>query len=81
MFEFITAEPLPGLTPQVMHAAKRCSLDLVGVAAAGRVTDASRIAHQVATQQWPAGPNSATLWFDGRKACAGGRRVRARGDD
>ena len=56
--------------PEVVHQAKRCLLDLVGVAAAGRRTDASRIAHAVARSQF--GGGDGMLLFDGATASAAG---------
>jgi 2-methylcitrate dehydratase PrpD len=47
-------------------AAKRSLLDLIGVAAAGRTTQASQIAHATALKLWPAGSSAASLIFDGR---------------
>ncbi|MGE3244145.1 MAG: MmgE/PrpD family protein [Pirellulales bacterium] len=66
--EFIFGDALTDATPAAVNAAKRSLLDLVGVAAAGRRTDASRIAHQTACDLWPAGEKRATLIFDGRAA-------------
>jgi 2-methylcitrate dehydratase PrpD len=56
------------LPDAVVAQAKRCLLDLVGVAASGRETDLSRIAHDYAVSQMGAGAGGARLIFDGRRA-------------
>jgi 2-methylcitrate dehydratase PrpD len=58
------------LPETVVAQAKRCLLDLVGVAAAGRRTDLSRIVHDFAVAQMGAGIGGARLLFDGRRASA-----------
>jgi 2-methylcitrate dehydratase PrpD len=70
--DFILGNAVAAAPSGVWHAVKRSLLDLIGVAAAGRTTHASRIAHQVAIEQWPAGKKQASLTFDGRKAAPGG---------
>jgi 2-methylcitrate dehydratase PrpD len=72
VIDFILKVAVASAPPEAWHAAKRSLLDLIGVAAAGRTTDASRIAHQVAIEQWPAGERRATLLFDGRQAAPAG---------
>ena len=61
----LTFEDLPEV---VVSQAKRCLLDLVGVAAAGRRTDLSRIVNAFAVQQLGASAGAARLIFDGRRA-------------
>lgn len=56
----------------VVHQARRCLLDLVGVAAAGRQTELSRIVHGLAVRQMGASEGGARLIFDGRRASAAG---------
>jgi 2-methylcitrate dehydratase PrpD len=70
--EFICGRSVESAAVGVWRAAKRSLLDLVAVAAAGRMTEASKIAHDIALEQWPAGTKSATLLFDGRRAGVGG---------
>jgi 2-methylcitrate dehydratase PrpD len=61
------------LPAAVVTQAKRCVLDLVGVAASGRQTDLSRIVHGFALAQMGGGSGSgARLLFDGRRASASG---------
>lgn len=55
---------------QARHQAKRCLLDLVGVAAAGSTLAASRIARSVAGAQF--GGTGGTFLFDGRAASPSG---------
>jgi 2-methylcitrate dehydratase PrpD len=56
------------LPDAVVAQAKRCLLDLVGVAAAGRATELSRIVHAYAVSQMGAVSGGARLIFDGRRA-------------
>ena len=57
------------LPDSVVHQAKRCLLDLIGVAASGRQTELSRIVHSYAVSQMGAsGQGGARLIFDGRRA-------------
>ncbi|CAN7681395.1 MmgE/PrpD family protein [Bosea sp. LjRoot237] len=60
------------LPAEVVHQARRCLLDLVGVAISGRQTQLSRIAHDFAIDHLGAGRKSARLLFDGRRASAAG---------
>lgn len=60
------------LPADVAHQARRCLLDLVGVAAAGRQTELSRIVHGFALRQMGASEGGARLIFDGRRASAAG---------
>jgi 2-methylcitrate dehydratase PrpD len=52
--------------------AKRCLLDLIGVAASGRRTALSRIVHDFAVAQMGASTGGARMLFDGRKASLAG---------
>ena len=66
----IAFEDLP---EAVVAQAKRCLLDLVGVAASGRQTDLSRIVHRYALAQMGSGSGpGARLIFDGRRVSASG---------
>ncbi|WP_460451115.1 MmgE/PrpD family protein [Alsobacter sp. SYSU BS001988] len=57
----------------VVHQARRCLLDLVGVAASGRSTALSGIAHKFAVRNLGAGEGGgARLLFDGRRASPAG---------
>ncbi|SEG30369.1 MmgE/PrpD family protein [Bosea lathyri] len=60
------------LPAEVVHQARRCLLDLIGVAAAGRRTELSRIVHGFAVRQMGASEGGARLLFDGRRASAAG---------
>lgn len=60
------------LPPEVVHQARRCLLDLVGVAVSGRQTELSRIAHDFAVDHLGAGRKGARLFFDGRRVSAAG---------
>ena len=60
------------LPADVAHQARRCLLDLIGVAAAGRQTELSRIVHSFAIRQMGASEGGARLIFDGRRASAAG---------
>ncbi len=69
-FDFIrdfSAREAPG---EVVRAARRCLLDLIGVAAAGSRLPVSRIARSVAHAQF--GGGEARFLFDGRKASGTG---------
>jgi 2-methylcitrate dehydratase PrpD len=56
----------------VAEQAKRCVLDLLGVAAAGIQTDLSRIARNFVFSQMGAGGRGARMLFDGRPASPAG---------
>src|SRR5262249_51450330 len=60
------------LPKDVVAQAKRCVLDLIGVAASGRRTDLSRIVHGFAVNQMGAAAAGARLLFDGRRASLAG---------
>jgi 2-methylcitrate dehydratase PrpD len=65
---FIHGLAFSDLPDAVVAQAKRCLLDLVGVAAAGRATELSRIVHAYAVSQMGAASGGARLIFDGRRA-------------
>ena len=65
----LTFEDLPA---EVVAQAKRCLLDLIGVAASGRQTALSRIVHGFAVSQMGAATGGARLMFDGRRASVTG---------
>lgn len=52
--------------------ARRCTLDLIAVAAAGHGTELGRIARGHAAGQFGAGEAAARLWFDGRQVSPAG---------
>lgn len=60
------------LPAEVAALGRACLLDLVGVAAAGRATRLSAIAHDFAAQQLGSNAGGARLLFDGRRAGAAG---------
>ena len=64
VFDFcknLTWEAIPN---DVQHQSKRCLLDLIGVAAAGRTTPTSRIINDHAAMMFGGGQSA--LFFDGR---------------
>lgn len=70
--EFIHALRGADLPGEVVAQAKRCLIDLIGVAASGRETELSRIVHGFAVQQMAAPGGGARLLFDGRRASRSG---------
>lgn len=73
VFEFSKNLIWDDLSDGVQHQAKRCLLDLIGVAAAGTTTDMSKIICGHATHQFGAGKDAgARLLFDGRRVSASG---------
>jgi len=70
--DFIHELTFSQLPPEVAHQARRCLLDLVGVAISGRQTELSRIAHDFAVDHLGAGRKGARLLFDGRRVSAAG---------
>ncbi|RYE31226.1 MAG: MmgE/PrpD family protein, partial [Hyphomicrobiales bacterium] len=70
--DFIHRLSFAQLSAEVRHQARRCLLDLVGVAAGGRRTELSRIAHDFAVDHLGTGRKGARILFDGRKASASG---------
>ncbi len=69
---FIHELAFADLPPAVVRQAKRCLLDLIGVAASGRQTELSRIVHQVACSQMGTHEAGARLMFDGRRVSVTG---------
>src|SRR3954451_3348102 len=69
---FIHALQFDDLPHEIFAQAKRCLLDLIGVAASGRRTELSRIAHNFAVRQLGAATDGARLLFDGRQASTAG---------
>lgn len=70
--DFIHRLSFAQLPAEVRHQARRCLLDLIGVAASGRRTELSRIVHDFAVDHLGAGRKGARMLFDGRKASASG---------
>ncbi len=70
--DFVHDLTFSDLPEPVVHQAKRCALDLIGVAAAGRATELSRIVHGLAVRQMQASESGARLIFDGRRVSAAG---------
>ena len=60
------------LSEETVHFAKRCVLDLLGVAAGGTNTELSRIIRNHATSHFGAGGKSARMLFDGRRVSPAG---------
>ena len=73
VFKFSKNLKWDDLSDAVQHQAKRCLIDLIGVAAAGATTDLSKIIYSHATHQFGAGNGAgARLLFDGRRVSASG---------
>lgn len=72
VYDFANSLRFDDIPPQVQHQAKRCLLDLIGVAAAGRETPLSKIIHDHAAEFFGAGSRGARMIFDGRKVSAAG---------
>lgn len=70
--DFIHRLSFAQLPAEVRHQARRCLLDLIGVAASGRQTELSRIAHDFAVDHLGTGGKGARILFDGRRASASG---------
>ncbi len=68
--DFIHQLAWSDLPDAVQNQARRCLLDTLGAAAAGRQTEASRIAHAVAVDLM--GGAGGRLWFDGREVSPAG---------
>ncbi|MFV2038947.1 MAG: MmgE/PrpD family protein [Acidimicrobiales bacterium] len=64
--EFVLDLDYSDLEAETRSFARRCLLDIVGVAAAGSTTELSRIIGDHAAAQFGAGRAGASLWFDGR---------------
>lgn len=60
------------IPPEIISFAKRCLLDLIGVAAAGRTTELSRIIHDHSAAHFGAGNAGSPMLFDGRIVSPGG---------
>ncbi len=60
------------IPPEIVAFAKRCLLDLIGVAAAGRTTELSRIIHDHAAAHFGPGTAAAPMLFDGRMVSPAG---------
>jgi 2-methylcitrate dehydratase PrpD len=69
---FIHGLRFDDLPEAVVAQAKRCLLDLVGVAAAGLSTDLSRVARAHAVRHMGAGAAGARILLDGRRASPAG---------
>ena len=67
--DFLHAAPWGGLPSDVQHQAKRCVLDLIGVAAGARSTRLSAAVCNMAAEDMP---GHVPLLFDGRTASASG---------
>ena len=67
LHEFVTRTEWSDLSHEARHEAKRCLLDLIGVAAAGTTTELSRIIRDHAAAMFGTGQSGgARLFFDGR---------------
>jgi 2-methylcitrate dehydratase PrpD len=63
---FVLETAYADLPPETIEQAKRCLIDLIGVAAAGSTTELSRIIGNHAVRHFAAGSGGARLMFDGR---------------
>ena len=70
LYDFIQRTTWEGLPLEVQRQARRCLLDTLGVALAGRATEVSRIIHDYVAETFA--PGSALLWQDGRRVVAPG---------
>ena len=70
--EFIHDLKFSDIPASAVHQARRCLLDLAGVAASGRKTILSRIVHDFAFRQLGSREKGSRLLFDGRYASAAG---------
>lgn len=70
--QFIHDLRFEDLAEQTLSQAKRCLLDLVGVAASGLQTDLSRITRNFADRQLSARGPGARMMFDGRRVGSAG---------
>ena len=66
VYDFVLDLTYADIPPDAVRFAKRCVLDLVGVAAGGSCTDLSRIIRQHACESFAAGARPSSLLFDGR---------------
>ena len=70
--EFVRGLAFRDLPSDVAEQARRCLIDLIGVAAAGRRTSASAIADAYAVTQMCGADRDARILFDGRRASLAG---------
>ena len=70
--EFIHDLQFSDIPATAVHQARRCLLDMAGVAASGRKTNLSRIVHDFAFRQMGSTEKTARLLFDGRRISAAG---------
>ncbi len=70
--EFIHDLQLSDIPASAVHQARRCLLDIAGVAASGRKTHLSRIVHDFAFRQMGSTEKTARLLFDGRRVSPAG---------
>ncbi|MDH3688401.1 MAG: MmgE/PrpD family protein [Gammaproteobacteria bacterium] len=70
--EFIRELCLEDVPGSAIHQATLCLLDLIGVAAAGRETDLSRIIHEHVTHHFGCSDLKSRLMFDGRHVSPSG---------
>jgi 2-methylcitrate dehydratase PrpD len=68
VFAFVRDLAFDALPPDVVAQARRCLVDLIGVAAAGSRTDAAAIASAYAATQLLSRDRDARILFDGRRA-------------
>jgi 2-methylcitrate dehydratase PrpD len=64
---FVRGISFADLPPEVVEQAKRCLLDLIGIAAAGSRTSASALARGYAWSQLRGSDETARMMFDGRR--------------
>jgi len=73
LIEFVHRLQFSDLPENVVRQARRCLIDLIGTAAGGFTTEASRITRNFAARQFAPGVgNGARLLFDGRRASPAG---------
>jgi 2-methylcitrate dehydratase PrpD len=68
VIEFIHGLRFDDLPDEVIHAARRCLLDLIGIAAGGSTTDAARIICNHVVRHFGSSTGGARLLLDGRRA-------------
>jgi 2-methylcitrate dehydratase PrpD len=69
---FVQGLAFADLPPDVVAQARRCLLDLIGVAAAGSRTRAAQILNNYAATQLRSSETEARMLFSGRRAGAAG---------
>lgn len=72
LLEFIHGTCFDDMPEAVIAHARRCLVDLCGVAAGGRATTLSQIICDHATEQFAAGSRGARMLFDGRRVSLAG---------